>query len=178
MDTQSRPQQIPEACWLSDVIEVRASTIEGAGLFALRPIVADEMVMILGGELINDEQLASLTPPYSSLCVGEGVHILIDPAHPVRYGNHSCDPNMWHRDATTVVTRRAIAAGEELTIDYATHTLSPGWRMACRCGRPLCRGVITGNDWRRAGLQLAYGRHWTPPLLKAIDETKRDEAAE
>ncbi|MFC4117486.1 hypothetical protein [Nonomuraea zeae] len=58
-----------------------------------------------GGQLINDETLATLTPPYSSLTVEEGVHLLLDPAHPVRYGNHSCEPNLWHRDATTVIAR-------------------------------------------------------------------------
>jgi SET domain-containing protein len=44
----------------------------------------------------------------------------------VRYGNHSCDPNLWHADVVTITARRDIAAGEELTIDYATH---PGWQI-------------------------------------------------
>lgn len=159
---------IPDLCWLTDAVEVRSSGIEGKGLFALRPIPVGEPVMILGGPLITDAELAQLTPPYSSLCVGENENILIDPAHPVRYGNHGCDPNLWHRDATTIVARRAIAAGEELTIDYATHTLTPLWSMRCACGSPLCRGTITGSDWQLPQLQTAYGEHWTPPLLRAI----------
>lgn len=124
--------------------------------------------MRLGGTIIDDAALARLRPPYSSLCVGPDENILIDPAHPARYGNHSCDPNLWHDDAVTIVARRAIQAGEELTIDYATHTMSPMWSMTCQCSSELCRGVVSGNDWRRPILQLRYGRHWTPPLLTAI----------
>ena len=65
----------------------------------------------------------------------------IDPAHPVRYGNHGCAPNLWMEDAVTVVARRAVAAGEELTVDYATQTGTEAWRMTCRCGAPAatCR---------------------------------------
>ena len=124
--------------------------------------------MRLGGPVIDDVALARLTPPYSSLCVGIGENILIDSAHPVRYGNHNCDPNLWHEDATTIVARRLIRANEELTIDYATHTISPKWSMACRCGSSSCRGMVTGEDWRLPNLQAWYGRHWTPPLLAAI----------
>ena len=126
------------------------------------------MVIRLGGKLIDDAALAALTPPYSSVVVDEGAHLLIDPAHPVRYGNHGCDPNLWHQDAFTVVARRPIAAGEELTLDYATHTGVEGWRMACRCGAAGCRGEVTGADWRRPELRAAYGDHWTPMLLRRM----------
>ena len=111
-------------------------------------VAAGEVVIRLGGELIDDAALAALQPPYSSVMLDEGVHLLIDPAHPVRYGNHGCDPNLWHEDAVTITARRDIPAGEELTIDYATHTGVEGWSMACHCGRPDCRGRVTGARWR------------------------------
>lgn len=160
--------RVPSECWLTPAANVRGSAIEGLGLFAKRDIQADEPVMHLGGQIIDDAALDALTPPYSSLCIAQGAHILIDPAHPVRYGNHSCDPNLWHQDATTVVARRAIAKGVELTIDYATHTISPSWYLRCRCGTADCRGSISGNDWKLSVLQERYGRHWTPPLIAAI----------
>ena len=159
---------VPDECWLTSAAEVRGSPIAGLGLFAVRDIVMGEPVMRLGGRIIGNDDLAGLTPPYSSLCIGEDAHILIDPTHPVRYGNHSCDPNLWHEDATTVVARRHIRDGEELTIDYATHTISPNWSMPCRCGSSLCRGSVSGNDWRLPDLQARYGSHWTPPLNTAI----------
>ena len=34
------------------------------------------------------------------------------------------------------------------------------------CGSPLCRGVVTGEDWRRPELQARYGDHWIPALLR------------
>jgi uncharacterized protein len=160
--------RVSSECWLSPAAEVRGSRIEGLGLFAVRDIRAGEPVMRLGGQIIDDLTLESLIPPYSSLCVGEGAHILIDPSHPVRYGNHSCDPNLWHEDATTVVARRSISLGEELTIDYATHTISSQWSMRCHCGSSQCRGTVSGDDWRLPYLQARYGSHWTPPLHAAI----------
>ena len=159
----------PAGCWLSPKVAVRPSPIEGLGHFAGQPIAEGEAVARLGGEVINDVQLAALTPPYSSVCVDADVHLLIDPGHPVRYGNHSCDPNLWHQDSVTIIARRPIAVGEELTLDYATHTMTEAWTMPCHCGAPTCRGAVTGADWRRPALQAAYGRHWTAGLLARID---------
>jgi hypothetical protein len=159
---------VPAECWLTPSAEVMPSPIEGLGLFAVRPIAAGKVVMRLGGEVIDDAALAALTAPYSSVALAEGAHLLIDPAHPVRYGNHGCDPNLWQQDALTVVARRAIAAGDELTVDYATQTGTEAWRMVCRCGAPACRGEITGADWRLPQLQAAYGDHWTPMLLRRM----------
>jgi len=155
-------------CWLTPKAQVRPSAIEGLGLFATAGIAAAETVMRLGGQLIDDAALASLAPPYSSLTIASGRHLLIDPADPVRYGNHSCDPNLWHDTATALVARRRIQPGEELTIDYATHTGIETWTMNCRCGTTLCRGTVTGRDWRLPQLQRAYGHHWSPPLLDRI----------
>jgi len=64
-------------------------------------------------------------------------------------------------DATTVVARRDIASNEELTIDYATYTVSSSWRMICRCDSPHCRHIITGDDWQRAKLQERYQGHFS-----------------
>ncbi|TDC23845.1 SET domain-containing protein [Streptomyces sp. 8K308] len=149
--------------------EVRASPIQGLGLFAIAPLRAGEAVQRVGGELIDDAALATLEPPYSSITVDEDRHLLIDPAEPVRYGNHSCEPTLWHADAFTLVARRDIAVGEELTSDYATHTGVDAWAMDCRCGSRVCRGRVTGRDWRLPALRAAYGRHWIPPLLRRID---------
>jgi hypothetical protein len=164
-----RTDSYPSDCWLSPSVEVRPSPIEGLGLFARRPIAEGEVVSRIGGRVIDDAAMAALTPPYSSVCVDLGVHLLIDPAHPIRYGNHACDPNLWHVGSVTVVARRAISVGEELTLDYATHTLTETWSMPCRCGAANCRAAVTGADWKRADLRAAYGRHWTAGLLQRID---------
>ncbi|HYB37577.1 MAG TPA: hypothetical protein VEF72_18730 [Mycobacterium sp.] len=47
---------------------------------------------------------------------------------------------------------RPVAAGEELTTDYALFDDHDG-QMTCRCNTASCRGVIDGHDWRRRDLQ-------------------------
>ena len=158
-----------KTCWLTPRAVVRPSPIQGLGLFAAEPIAAGEVVMRLGGKLIDDSALARLKPPYSSVAVAEDLNLLIDTAHPVRYGNHSCDPNLWPLDAATVAARRDIAVGEELTIDYATQTVVGWWSMRCTCAAPDCRKTIRGDDWRLPGLQAAYGDHWAEPALERIN---------
>jgi hypothetical protein len=155
-------------CWLSPDVQVRDSTIEGFGLFAARALAAGTVVERLGGRVLDDTELASLRPPYSSLTVAEGTHLLIDDTHPVRYGNHSCTPNLWHLDATTIALRTDVPEGTELTIDYATHTGVPDWSMRCSCGSAHCRGTVTGRDWQLPDLRAAYGTHWSPALLARI----------
>ncbi|WP_431902828.1 SET domain-containing protein [Nonomuraea sp. bgisy101] len=164
----------PTECWLTPSAEVRPSQIEGLGLFATAEIGLGDVVMRLGGQVIDDATLARLAPPYSSLTVEDGVHLLIDPGHPVRYGNHSCDPNLWHDGSTTVVARRPVMPGEELSLDYATHSGVDTWAMQCRCSSVHCRGTITGADWRLAALQSAYGSHWVMPLLRRIRARQAD----
>jgi uncharacterized protein len=94
--------------------------------------------------------------------------LVLPPGQLNHYGNHSCDPNLWWIDAYTLAARRPIAVGEEVTNDYVTSTGSADFTLACRCGSPLCRGIITGQDWRRPELQARYGDHWVPALLNRI----------
>jgi hypothetical protein len=68
-----------------------------------------------------------------------------------------------------IAARRPIRAGDELTVDYATHSGAAGFRMPCRCGSAGCRGEVTSDDWRRPDLQARYRSHWTPMLAARID---------
>ena len=70
--------------------------------------------------------------------------------------NHSCRPNVGVRGPITFVAMHDIAAGAELTIDYAMIDGDPAERMTCACGAPDCRGIVTGDDWRRPELQQRY----------------------
>jgi D-alanine-D-alanine ligase-like ATP-grasp enzyme len=71
--------------------------------------------------------------------------------------NHSCDPNAWLQ-GLDLVARRAIASGEQITIDYATFCNETMAEFACTCGATNCRGVIRGDDYRQAFIEQ-YGDH-------------------
>jgi uncharacterized protein len=157
-------------CWLHP-------DVSGRGLFARRLLTADTVVSRLGGRLVSAIELqeivaaATLDPqqPYvDTIVVDEDVHLVLPPRRDNGYGNHSCDPNLWWIDAYTLAARRDIPAGEELTNDYATSAGVESFTMGCSCGSPLCRRVITGNDWRIPALQLRYGNHWVPGLSARI----------
>jgi hypothetical protein len=61
-----------------------------------------------------------------------------------------------------------IRAGSELTIDYAMIDGDPAERMACSCGAPECRTIITGSDWRRPDLRRRYAGFFSRYLQDRI----------
>jgi hypothetical protein len=84
-------------------------------------------------------------------------------------GNHSCEPNLGWSDDHTLVTVRDVAAGEELTHDYATSTSDPSFVLMCHCETYRCRQVIEGTDWRIPQLQKRYAGQWAPSVQRLID---------
>jgi uncharacterized protein len=153
-------------CWLHPDVEVGDSPIAGRGLFATATIPAGTVVSRLGGRLVSGQELrdlfAATTGYVDTIAVDTDLHLVLPPRRPNGYGNHSCDPNLWWVGAYELAARTAIAPGDELTNDYATSTVDPGFAMTCGCGSTLCRGVVTGDDWRRADLRERYGTHWVP----------------
>jgi uncharacterized protein len=161
-------------CWLHAEVEVRPSAIAQLGLFARTPIPAGTVACRLGGRLVSGAELTEILaaaagrpdPPYiDTITVGDDSHLILPAGQPVRYGNHSCDPNLWWTGPYTLTARRLIEAGEEVTNDYATSTGVADFSMNCACGTALCRGMITGRDWEDHQLQDRYGDHWVPALL-------------
>jgi D-alanine-D-alanine ligase len=68
--------------------------------------------------------------------------------------NHACDPSCW-LDGLALVTRRAVSAGEALTVDYGTFCGPETEAFPCDCQSPACRGTIRGTDH----LSPAMGRY-------------------
>jgi GNAT superfamily N-acetyltransferase len=158
------------AGWTDPRVRAGASTSEGSGLYAAAPIRAGETVFVWGGgSTISDAELRAIAASgrrYSSAAIDENTHIFWSAEDPDAGGppgaNHSCDSNLWMLDERTFCARRDIAAGEELTLDYALFTVAPEWRMHCHCRSTLCRGVVTGNDWLLPVLQERYAGHFSP----------------
>lgn len=173
-----RLPSLPEPeCWLHPHIAIGPSSIGQLGLFASAAISPATVVARLGGRLVTSIELQQIFreaadlpghPYVDTITVGEDLHLVLPPGQPNHYGNHSCDPNLWWTDAYTLAARRAITAGEEVTSDYATSSGIADFAMPCSCGSPLCRGVLTGEGWRRPDLRARYGDHWVPVLLDRI----------
>ncbi|HLM62655.1 MAG TPA: SET domain-containing protein-lysine N-methyltransferase [Acidimicrobiales bacterium] len=159
-------------------VTVGRSTIAGDGLFARDHLCVGTIVLRLGGRLVSSTELAALleaatadagTGYVDTITVYEDRHLVLPPRTLAHWCNHSCDPNLWHVGPYEIAARKAIRPGEELTVDYGTHSGAPGFRMRCSCGSAGCRREISGDDWRRPGLQERYGGHWTPALQCRID---------
>ena len=161
-------RQYRENSWLDPRIEVRRSGTAGHGSFASAEIAAGDVVIEWGGVVLTKDRLGSVrAEPDSEIPIGEGLFIVTPAgASDLRdyFLNHSCDPSLWMVDEVTFAARRALAAGEELTADYAfwqdEDALVASW--TCACGSPLCRGRVTGADWRRPDLQSRYRGHFSP----------------
>lgn len=88
------------------------------------------------------------------------------------YVNHSCDGNCWYDDDDHLVARRRIPTGEEISYDYVFHETNPVFNMKCLCGKELCRGTVTGEDYKNRELQERYGTHFMDHVLRLQGRTR------
>jgi hypothetical protein len=155
---------------------VRESTIHGRGLFAVANIERGEIVCVKGGYIFDRAKLRELQPQLGPAEIQIGPDLFIGPVTEAErdggmiFSNHSCEPNIGVTGQIVFVALRDIAAGEELTHDWAT-TDDDDYELECRCGAAQCRGIITGQDWRRKDLQAKYGEHVSWYLREKIRKT-------
>jgi hypothetical protein len=90
-----------------------------------------------------------------------------------KYMNHSCNPNTWWADDHTMIARRDIQAGEEITYDYATTEVTLDFTMQCYCGSSLCRGVVTNKDHVDPQWQARFGDHLPTHTKQAIAHARQ-----
>jgi uncharacterized protein len=153
---------------------VKESQIHGRGLFAREPIAKGEIVAIKGGYIIDTATLCeveqSLGP--AQITIAEGFFIgpltKTEREGGMIFSNHSCDPTIGIQGQIVFVALRDIQPSEELTHDWAT-TDDDSYEMQCNCGAQNCRGIITGQDWRRKELQQQYQGYIAWYLQRKID---------
>jgi uncharacterized protein len=138
--------------------ELRQSEIQGRGGFATRPIRKGTRIIEYLGERISHDEADKR---YDDTGMGRhhtflfsiDTKTVIDAAvngNEARFINHSCAPNceaIDERKRIYIEAIRDIAAGEELTYDYAYErdgTEDEEWERLymCKCGAPTCRGTI------------------------------------
>ena len=163
----------PPLSYLSPKTAVQESAIHGRGLFAIAAFARHEIVAIKGGHIITRAMLRELEPHLGAAEIQIGDDLFICPVTEEEregsmiFSNHSCEPNIGVRGQITFVAMRDIAAGEELTHDWAM-TDDDDSSTACRCGTVICRGTITGKDWQMAELQERYRGYFSSYLEQKI----------
>jgi uncharacterized protein len=115
------------------------------GVFACRDFARGECVMKGNGKIIHEQTEHSIQIDWN-------LHLEVHA--PVRFLNHSCDPNLGVRTNPSGLpdfyAMRDISAGTELTFDYAmteyTHypRANPAldFDLSCACGSQSCRGRL------------------------------------
>jgi SET domain-containing protein len=140
------------------LFEVRASPIQGLGVFALRKIRKGTRIVEYKGERIAPEEADRRYDDDQSdqphvLLFTVNKRIVIDAGvggNEAKYINHSCEPNceaVIEDKRVFIEAARTISPGEELTYDYQLERgddFDPAWerRYACRCGARTCRGTM------------------------------------
>ena len=128
-------------------VDVRASPIDGQGAFAAEAVPRGRKIGEIRGESVSvDEARIRATRSERIMIVELSAARAVDfsrSADPMRYTNHSCAPNArldLRQGRVEFYALRAIAPGEEITVDYG-QTHHEG-RLACRCGAPGCLGRL------------------------------------
>jgi uncharacterized protein len=149
-----------------DLIVVRASAVEGVGVFARVPVPEQFVVGTVRGRLMDPAHTSATCVVWGAdeAAVVEPEGTPDDNVVPLQYMNHSCVPNCrleWKTDALTVRTNQAIAAGDELTFDYQWVADTVDELTPCQCGHVACRGYLEGtHTLHRLGVRSSVVWAW------------------
>ncbi len=132
-------------------VTVGPSAIDGQGAFAGEAIPARRKIGEMRGEFVDMAEARRRARQAEKtsgriFMVAISDKRAVDATHatdPLRFANHSCQPNMVlkvQQGRVAFYALRDIAAGEELTARYGeTHHAG---RLVCRCGAPGCQGRL------------------------------------
>lgn len=166
--------------YTSPKVEVRDSKIRGKGVFAKEKILEGEMIFDFtesAGKYLSTKELDKLFDEGMDygIQVGDDLFFAATSMADIETGdylNHSCDPNAGISGLLKIVATRDIAAGEEITFDYAMSESHADLKMKCHCGKSNCRKVITGSDWKMPELQKRYRGYFSNYLQRKINLLK------
>jgi SET domain-containing protein len=152
--------------------QVFRSSIHGYGLRATRAFAEGEAIADVDGVALRTSDVID-----DEYCLWINDDMYLDMVDQTRWINHSCFPNahiegdeepdgrVWAR----VVASRAIAAGEEITYDYA---FAIDHAIPCRCAQSSCRRWIVDPDQlaellKRVAARGDEGEHTMPEVTAA-----------
>lgn len=157
------------------------------GVLVAAPVSKGEKLMEFGGQLVGraDAEDQERYRVRSVWMVGDDTFLAlpIDDTEPSldENLNHSCDANAWLADAVTLVAKRDIAVGDEVTMDQGTWNFDVAEYTVdaedCTCGAPDCRVRLTENDWQLPVVQERYRGYFHPIVQAMIDGLRRKASA-
>lgn len=162
--------------WVTPSAVVRRAGAPGLGLFVTGPVTEGEVVVAFGGRVCHLEEFSQLSEDRQvhSLQIAEELFLVCpEQAEPADVVNHSCEPNCGLAGNVLLVALRDIAAGEQLTFDYAMCDSDPYDEFECACATASCRRKVTGNDWMLPELQQRYDGFFSTYLTRRIAELRR-----
>lgn len=128
-------------------VEVHKSAIDGHGVFAAEPIPSRLKIGEIRGESISVAEARIRATRVERIMIVElSEKKAIDfsrSTDPMRFTNHSCQANARlciRQGRVEFYATRAIAPGDEITVDYG-ESHHEG-KLRCRCGAPGCRGAL------------------------------------
>ena len=125
-------------------VEIRDAGTKGLGVFARRSFAVGEFIFRRRHAVVVDRSgVSQLTDEERKhLCeLGWDRFAVLTP--PGCYLNHSCEPSAM-RSGVNVFAWRALAAGDEITIDYRLNAFE-GDSWPCACGVSSCSGTVVGS---------------------------------
>jgi uncharacterized protein len=163
--------------YLTDKCEAQNRDVTGGkAVYAREVIEPGELVAVWSGRIISTEELDELPEEIRrhTVQVEEGLYLAsLMPEEPPDFINHSCEPNAGLEGQLAIVALQRIRPGEEVTIDYAMCDGTAYDEFECACGSSICRGRVTGEDWRNPVLWERYAGHFSPYLERRIKALKR-----
>ncbi len=128
-------------------VDVKPSAIDGHGVFASEAIAPRLKIGEIRGESISVAQARIRATRIERIMIVElSDRKAIDfskSTDPMRFTNHSCQANARlciRQGRVEFYAVRAIAPGEEITVDYG-ESHHEG-KLRCRCGAPGCKGAL------------------------------------
>ena len=163
--------------YLTDKCEVQNRDVTGGkAVFARDVIEPGELIAVWSGRIVSADELDELSEQIRrhTVQVEEGLYLAsYGPDEGPDFINHSCEPNAGLNGQIAIVALTRIQPGEEVTIDYAMCDGSSYDEFECACGSPICRGRVTGDDWRNPVLWERYAGHFSPYLERRIKALTR-----
>lgn len=171
----------PEStAYLSDKCEVQNRDVTGGHSVVARQVIyPGELIGVWSGRIVPADALDALPEQIRRHTVQIEEELYLASIHanePPDFINHSCEPNAGLDGQIAIVALRRILPGEEVTIDYAMCDGSPYDEFECGCGSKICRGTVTGDDWRNPALWERYAGHFSPYLQRRIEALRTEQA--